>query len=60
MIFTQMSITSFHRFEDLREKTVYIIGENSNDEAINKTLKDIGRYSTIDSKTFPSAKVRNI
>ena len=44
-----------YRFEDLEEKTLSIIGYC--DEDINKTLQKIGRYSTIDSKTIPSAKV---
>ncbi|XP_078333115.1 uncharacterized protein LOC111120117 [Crassostrea virginica] len=43
-------------FEDLEEKTLSIIGYC--DEDINKTLQKIGRYSTIDSKTIPSAKAK--
>ncbi|XP_062621252.1 uncharacterized protein LOC134282872 [Saccostrea cucullata] len=43
-------------FEDLQEKTYSILGHQ--DEEINKTLKEIGRYSTIDSKSIPSAKAK--
>jgi ribosomal protein L14E/L6E/L27E len=53
-----MSAASFHRFEDLREKTICIIDRGSNNEEMNKALTEISRYSTIDSKTFPASKVR--
>ncbi|XP_061187152.1 uncharacterized protein LOC133195281 [Saccostrea echinata] len=43
-------------FEDLQEKTYSILGHQ--DEEINKTLQEIGRYSTIDSKSIPSAKAK--
>lgn len=48
----------FCRFEDLEDKTHSIIGYC--DDEINKTLHEISRYSTIDSKTIPSAKVRKL